>query len=1106
MRSVTVAANRKIEVQLVLKDAASAEFSKFDAAAKKTSEDVKKLDGALKNVAATTKRAGNEATQSAEKANRAARKEIQSVSERIRLLNAEIRGGQVAMQVEQARIRVRRQGQTLAAAQLQKINQLLQKERDLKKTLDEQVASRRKQVASTTAATTKAGAGRSIGGAILGGTGRTIAGLAAGIGAVYAIRGAFNTLVDFETGLVGVGKTSGLAGKELEAFGDDVIALSQKIPVTSVKLLEIAEAAGQIGVKGSDNILKFTDTIAKLESATDLAGAEAAKTLARLINVTGENQGSVDRLGSALVALGNSTAASEREIALMGMSVAQNTAVFKISSATAAGLGSALAAMGVESELAGSAMGRTMRAMDMAIRGNSAALKTLSNVTGMTGESFSKAFRQDAAGAMQVFLRGLDGVIQSGGDAAAVLRELGLQDIRILKVLPLMAQRHEIVSESVRLSNEAYRENKALNEEAARAYETLGSKVTLFGNALAAAVLGQRDSTSAMSKFVETLTDTVRLLAGTTTEADKVSDASRNIAKALDAMTYAAGAFIAVRMTAYIVSVVNTMWTLIAAIRAGTVATTAFNTVMRINPIIAIASVVATAAAAFRWFGSDVAEATAEVKKHDDALQDLAGSARIMEAAYAKLGRAKLTGNLERETQALDAVKSNLEKQLDELPLLFEKKAKAGKKFTLGDLIQIDPKLAESDLVKNAKIVNLFKLREGGQDWADRWKKTTVSLSDAQSALSQSLQRTNTSIDESTAKLKEQRNAQDAARTADKLREEQQENLRRVQESAKKSVTNYVTSLKDEIEILRVLNSQGEVDAAIREQTLKLDRAQIAYTDEQIKDLRQLLELRKALEDQAQKAADAAKHETRVEHRREDRDAGQPRGFGEGFAAFAGYDVAEKKWRETAFIMADVGNQAASAMFNAFQVQFFDPMTGAFRDLGDIARDFFSSFLQSLAQIASQQAAIAAIKGLSRALGMAGSGGGPTDYTGGDVFAKGGVFDSGGEVTRFASGGIVRSPTVFPFARGTGIMGESGPEAIMPLRRGPGGRLGVEGGGGGGGTTNNISVNLSLTINNPKDVTGVREEMGRQREMFKQELLRALADGQVRTSVKGAAR
>lgn len=56
--------------------------------------------------------------------------------------------------------------------------------------------------------------------------------------------------------------------------------------------------------------------------------------------------------------------------------------------------------------------------------------------------------------------------------------------------------------------------------------------------------------------------------------------------------------------------------------------------------------------------------------------------------------------------------------------------------------------------------------------------------------------------------------------------------------------------------------------------------------------------------------------------------------------------------------------------------------------------------------------------------------------------AKGGVV-SGGRVTAFARGGIVNAPTLFPLARGVGLMGERGAEAVLPLRRGPDGALGV---------------------------------------------------------------
>lgn len=61
------------------------------------------------------------------------------------------------------------------------------------------------------------------------------------------------------------------------------------------------------------------------------------------------------------------------------------------------------------------------------------------------------------------------------------------------------------------------------------------------------------------------------------------------------------------------------------------------------------------------------------------------------------------------------------------------------------------------------------------------------------------------------------------------------------------------------------------------------------------------------------------------------------------------------------------------------------------------------------------------------------------------AFARGGLF-RGGRVTPFAAGGVVAAPTYFPMAGGAGLMGEAGPEAIMPLARGPDGRLGVAAG------------------------------------------------------------
>ncbi len=74
------------------------------------------------------------------------------------------------------------------------------------------------------------------------------------------------------------------------------------------------------------------------------------------------------------------------------------------------------------------------------------------------------------------------------------------------------------------------------------------------------------------------------------------------------------------------------------------------------------------------------------------------------------------------------------------------------------------------------------------------------------------------------------------------------------------------------------------------------------------------------------------------------------------------------------------------------------------------------------------------------------------------AFADGGV---PGRVTPFADGGVVSSPTFFPMGGDMGLMGEAGSEAILPLKRGADGSLGVASAGGGGGTQIVFNVTAS---------------------------------------------
>lgn len=144
-----------------------------------------------------------------------------------------------------------------------------------------------------------------------------------------------------------------------------------------------------------------------------------------------------------------------------------------------------------------------------------------------------------------------------------------------------------------------------------------------------------------------------------------------------------------------------------------------------------------------------------------------------------------------------------------------------------------------------------------------------------------------------------------------------------------------------------------------------------------------------------------------------------------------------------------------------------------------------SGALRILADSMSRTAYSAAMKPVTSHLGgllangvnqLFGFGGGE------QAFAKGGVISSG-QVMAFAKGGVVSGATRFPMRGGTGLMGEAGPEAIMPLTRTADGRLGVAAQGG-------RAVHVTMNISTP-DVAGFR----RSQSQIAAQMSRAIGQG-----------
>lgn len=105
--------------------------------------------------------------------------------------------------------------------------------------------------------------------------------------------------------------------------------------------------------------------------------------------------------------------------------------------------------------------------------------------------------------------------------------------------------------------------------------------------------------------------------------------------------------------------------------------------------------------------------------------------------------------------------------------------------------------------------------------------------------------------------------------------------------------------------------------------------------------------------------------------------------------------------------------------------------------------------------------------------------------------AKGGVYSSP-DLSAY-SGGVVDSPTFFAFAKGAGVMGEAGPEAIMPLKRAADGSLGVRMAGGGSGA--NIVINSVVNVSgdsSQSQTSGSNDAVGR---AYQQTINSSIQDG-----------
>jgi len=308
---------------------------------------------------------------------------------------------------------------------------------------------------------------------------RTLGRVVAGVQVLRFLKDTGSAAVNFEEAFAGVRKTVNATEAEFNQLSDGLKDMSREIPIAITELTRIQELAGQLGVRGVANLTTFTESIAKISVTTNLTSESAATSFARIANIMQTPIKETNRMGSSVVELGNNFATTEAEILEFANRIAGAGKVVGLSEADIFAFGAAFSSVGVQAERGGTAVSKALIKIGDSVANGGDELKKFAKVSGLSTDAFVKAWEQDAGKAFALFIEGLG---KSGLEGAQILQELELGDQRLVQSFLSVGGASGILTRAIDSSNKAYKDNIALNEEAAKKFGTTAAKIQKIKN------------------------------------------------------------------------------------------------------------------------------------------------------------------------------------------------------------------------------------------------------------------------------------------------------------------------------------------------------------------------------------------------------------------------------------------------------------------------------------------------------------------------------------------------------------------------------------------------------------------------------------------------
>nr|WP_272943748.1 phage tail tape measure protein [Kingella kingae] len=285
--------------------------------------------------------------------------------------------------------------------------------------------------------------------------------------------------IDFESAMADVKKVVDFETPEqFKQMGNDIVAMSRKIPMAATELAKIVALGGQSGIAQND-LMRFTDSAAKMGVAFDISAERAGQSMAELRSAFKLDQSGVETLADKINYLGNTTPAAAKGIMEIVQRVGAFGTVAGYNTGTVAALGATMRGFGIQEEIAATSIKNMMLALvvgETATKSQKAAWKKL----GFDHEQIAKDMQKDAEGTTLKVLEAVSKLEKY--KQASTLKELFGSE-SLLGIAPLLTS-IDTVKKNLEGVKSAANFDGSMNKEYEARAATTANNIQLLKNSL----------------------------------------------------------------------------------------------------------------------------------------------------------------------------------------------------------------------------------------------------------------------------------------------------------------------------------------------------------------------------------------------------------------------------------------------------------------------------------------------------------------------------------------------------------------------------------------------------------------------------------------------